>query len=66
MLMFRQQYVLDGAICGSVELDGESIGEFRVDVAQWDDLREHATDDIVGVWNERQAREYDEENASEA
>jgi len=54
MIRFEQTYVEDGVLCGNVILDNESIGQFGVSVPQWDKLREHITDDIIGVWNEQQ------------
>lgn len=66
MIRFDQCYVLDGAICGSIFLDNEPIGEFRVTVPQWDELRDHETDDVVAVLNEAQAREYRADQEREA
>ena len=66
MIRFDQIYVQDGQICGSVILDNEPIGEFRVSVPQWDALRQHETDDILTVMNEDQVQTYREEQAHEA
>ena len=67
MIRFAQTYVQDGQLCGTVYLDEAAIGEFRVDVPQWDDLRKLSVDGSdIWVQNEREAREHQAEQAGVA